>query len=163
MPTPKSAPSLVFRAATADDTALVLAFIRELAAYEKLSHEVTATEEILREHLFGARNVAEVLLAFVDGDPAGFCLFFHNFSTFLGRAGIYIEDLFVRSEFRGQGIGRRFFRELVAIAKERDCGRIEWWVLDWNTPAINFYRAMGACPMSEWTVYRLTKDRFDTL
>lgn len=147
-----------FRFAAADDTTDILSLIRELADYEKLAHEVTATEDTLRETLFGTRRTAEVLLAYEKEELAGFCLFFHNFSTFLGKPGLYIEDLYLRPAYRGSGLGTRFFRELAAIAKARGCGRMEWWVLDWNEPAIHFYRKLGAKPMSEWTVYRLTED-----
>lgn len=146
---------LTFRPATIDDTADILALIRELAEYEKLSHEVKATEEGLRESLFGAKPYAEVVLAHVDGALAGFCLFFHNYSTFLGQPGIYIEDLYVRPDFRSGGIGTAFFAELAKLAEARNCGRIEWWVLDWNEPALNFYKKLGAVPMDEWTVWRL--------
>jgi len=144
-----------FRPAGPDDTADILALIRELAEYEKLAHEVKATETGLRKNLFGRRARAEVLLAYAGGSLAGFCLFFHNFSTFLGKPGLYIEDLYVRPIYRGQGVGRQFFAELARIALERGCGRIEWWVLDWNRPAIGFYRRLGARPMNDWTVYRL--------
>jgi GNAT superfamily N-acetyltransferase len=153
---------LLIRPATTDDVKTIVSLIRELAEYEKLLHEVQATEEIIRESLFGKRPYAEALLAEVDGEVAGLCLFFHNFSTFLGRPGIYIEDIFVRERFRGQGIGREFFSSLSTIAKERGCGRIEWWVLNWNKPAIDFYTRMGAKPMDEWTVYRLTEEMFET-
>ncbi len=155
--------TITFRTAQSSDVSLILAFVRELAAYEKLSGEVEATEETLREYLFGKKTYAEVILAFAGERPAGFCLFFHNFSTFVGRPGIYIEDIFVRPEFRGRGIGKQFFEQLAVLAKERGCGRIEWWVLDWNEPAIRFYESLGAKPMSEWTVYRLSKDQFTAL
>ena len=148
-------PAITFRAAEAADAPDILSLIRELAAYENLSHEVTATEAQLRETLFGKRAYAEVLLAYADAQLAGFCLFFHNFSTFLGKPGLYVEDIFVRPAFRGLGIGKRYFKELARLARERNCGRIEWWVLDWNEPAIAFYRKLGARAMSEWTVYRL--------
>ena len=149
---------LTIRFATPDDTPLVLEFIKGLADYERLAHEVVATEELLRRTLFGERKVAEVLLAFEEDDAVGFALFFHNFSTFLGRPGLYLEDLFVRPEARGRGVGRRLFVELARIARERECGRLEWWVLDWNESAIAFYRKLGAVAMDEWTVYRLTGD-----
>lgn len=144
------------RPASADDVVLVLSFIRELAEYEHLGHEVLATEDLLRETLFHADAVAEVQLAFQDSEPAGFTLFFHNFSTFLGRPGIYVEDLFVRPKLRGLGIGRALLRRVARIAMERHCGRLEWAVLDWNEPAIGFYRSLGAVAMDEWTVFRLT-------
>lgn len=148
-------PPFSFRPANQADVPLIVEFIHELAEYEKLAHEVVVTEEVLQETLFGARAYAEVLLAYAGDKPAGFCLFFHNFSTFLGKPGIYIEDIFVRPEFRGQGIGKQFYEELKKIAAERKCGRIEWWVLDWNETAINFYKKLGAQAMDEWTVYRL--------
>ncbi len=134
----------------------ILEFIRELAEYERLSHEVVATEEGLRDSLFGERPVAEVVVASVGEEPAGFALFFHNFSTFLGRPGIYLEDLYVRPEHRGAGIGRALFAHLARLVKERDCGRLEWSVLNWNEPSIGFYRSLGATPLKDWTVYRLT-------
>ena len=149
---------LTIRFATESDVPLVLDFIKGLADYERLAHEVVATEELLRRTLFGERKVAEVLLAFDGEDAVGFALFFHNFSTFLGRPGLYLEDLFVRPEARGRGVGRRLFVELARIARERECGRLEWWVLDWNESAIGFYRKLGAVAMDEWTVYRLTGD-----
>ena len=144
------------RFATAEDTPLVLSFIRELAEYEKLSHEVVATVEDLRESLFGERPFAEVLLAFVEDEPVGFALFFHNFSTFLGKPGVYLEDLYVRPEHRGSGAGRTLLSRLARLAVERGCGRLEWWVLDWNEPSIGFYKRLGAEAMDDWTVYRLT-------
>lgn len=144
------------RPATPADTDLILAFIRELANYERLAHEVVATAEGLRETLFGARRYAEVLLAFSGEAPAGFALFFHNYSTFLGCPGIYLEDLYVRPDRRGQGIGGALLARLARTALERGCGRLEWWVLDWNRPAIEVYERLGARAMDEWTVYRLT-------
>ena len=144
------------RAAGPSDIPLILAFIRELAAYEKLAHQVVATDEGLRETLFGRVPRAEVLIAEVDGAAAGFALFFHNYSTFLGQPGIFLEDLFVRPESRGRGVGRALLARLAAIARERGCGRLEWAVLDWNLDAIGFYRRIGATPMSEWTTFRLT-------
>lgn len=153
----------VIRAAVPADTALILAFIRELAEYEKLSGEVVATEERLRDTLFGGRAHVEVLIADVDGAPAGFALFFHNYSTFLARPGIYLEDLFVRPAFRGRGAGRALLQRLAALAVERDCGRLEWAVLDWNEPAISFYKSLGAVPLDEWTGYRVTGTALATL
>jgi GNAT superfamily N-acetyltransferase len=144
------------RNATESDVATILQLIRELAEYERLLHEVVATEERLRENLFGPRRCAEVLLGEVEGNVAGFALFFHNYSTFLGRPGIYLEDLFVRPEFRRKGIGTAFFRRLAQIAVGRGCGRFEWSVLNWNEPALKFYRSLGAVPMSEWRVQRVT-------
>lgn len=142
---------------------LILAFIKELAEYEKLSHEVVATEEDLRASLFGGRPFAEVLIAEHGGAPAGFALFFHNFSTFLGKPGIYLEDLYVKSEFRGAGIGKKMLVHLARLAKDRGCGRLEWWVLDWNAPSIGFYEKLGAVAMDDWTVYRLAGTALDEL
>lgn len=155
--------ALVLREATRDDIALILTLIRELAAYEKLENEVVADEALLAVSLFGARPAAEVRIAEWHpaggaAEVAGFALFFHNFSTFLGRRGLYLEDLFVRPAFRGFGIGRALLAELARIAVARGCGRMEWWVLDWNASAIEFYRRLGARPMDEWTVFRLTGD-----
>ena len=140
------------------DTPVILSLIRDLAEYERLGHEVEATEEDIRESLFGDWPGAEVVLAYVGRDLAGFALFFHNYSTFLGRRGLYLEDLFVRPAYRGRGIGRRLLAHLARLAVERKCGRMEWWVLDWNESAIRFYRSIGAVPMDDWTVYRLTGD-----
>lgn len=144
-----------FRYATADDCGLILYFIRELAAYEKMSDEVVATEDLLREWLFEQKK-AEVIFACEDGKEVGFALFFHNFSTFLGRAGIYLEDLYVLPEYRGKGYGKAILKELAGIAIERQCGRLEWSCLDWNQPSISFYLSLGAIPMEDWTVYRVT-------
>ena len=154
---------LEIRPATERDVPLILSLIRELAEYERLSHEIVATEEILRDSLFGERPAAEVLLGYVGDDPAGFALFFHNFSTFLGRPGIYLEDLYVRPEFRGAGIGRAMLVHLARLARERGCGRLEWSVLDWNEPAIGFYKSLGASPVSGWTVYRVTGEALEAL
>ena len=143
------------RAATPGDVPLILAFIQELAAYEKLGDKVVATEEGLHRSLFGGRPAAEVLIAEVDGAPAGFALFFHNYSTFLGQSGIYLEDLFVRPAHRHRGIGRALLARLASTALERGCGRLEWAVLDWNEEAIGFYRRLGAVAMEGWTTYRL--------
>ena len=153
--------ALTMRAAAPDDVGLILALVRELADYERAPDAVVATEAMLTEALFGARPAAEVVLAFEGPTPAGFALFFHNFSTWLGRRGLYLEDLFVRPEFRGRGYGRALLTRLAAIAVERGCGRMEWSVLDWNEPAIGFYRTMGAEPMDEWTVFRLTGDALE--
>ena len=144
------------RTATEADIGLILSFIRELAEYEKLLDEVVATEEILRESLFGARQVAEIVIGEWEGSPVSFALFFHNFSTFLGLPGIYLEDLYVKPEMRGKGIGKIMLSYLANLARERNCGRLEWWVLDWNEPAIKFYHSIGAVPMNEWTVQRVT-------
>ncbi len=151
------------RDASEGDVPLILSFIRELAEYEKLSHEVVATEEGLRESLFGGRRYAEVLIAEQEGTPAGFALFFHNFSTFLGKPGIYLEDLYVRPQFRGSGLGRALLVYLARVARERGCGRLEWSVLDWNEPAIGFYGSIGASPVGGWTVYRLTGEALEEL
>jgi GNAT superfamily N-acetyltransferase len=153
---PHADPQLTIRQATVADVPLILTFIRELAEYEQLTAEVVATEELLREALFGRQPEAEVLLAEWAGAPAGFALFFHSFSTFLGRAGIYLEDVFVRPPLRGRGIGKALLVRLAAIAVERGCGRLEWAVLDWNEPAIGFYKSLGAVALDEWTTYRLT-------
>jgi GNAT superfamily N-acetyltransferase len=156
-------PEVEIRGATEDDVPLILSLIRELAEYERLSHEVVATEETLRDSLFGERRVAETLLAYLGDDPAGFALFFQNFSTFLGRPGIYLEDLYVRPEFRSAGVGRTLLVRIAGLAKERGCGRLEWAVLDWNEPAISFYKRIGASPVSGWTVYRLTGEALEEL
>jgi GNAT superfamily N-acetyltransferase len=144
--------------ATERDVPLILQMIRDLAEYERMSDQVVATETGLRESLFSERRDAEVLLAYADDKPAGFALFFHNFSTFVGRKGLYLEDLFVKPEWRGAGIGKRLLVELARIAVERRCGRFEWSVLDWNEPAIGFYRKLGAVPLNEWTIFRVTGD-----
>jgi GNAT superfamily N-acetyltransferase len=150
-----------FRFATESDAGLILDFIKALAEYEKMSDQVVATEEILREWIFEKKK-AEVIFALEDGKEVGFALFFHNFSTFLGRAGIYLEDLFVRPEYRGRGHGKGLIRELARITVERGCGRLEWCCLDWNKPSIDFYLSLGAIPMDEWTVYRLTGEKLES-
>jgi GNAT superfamily N-acetyltransferase len=142
--------------ATPADVPLVLSFIRRLAEYERLAHAVAATEDLLHEALFGEPPQAEVLIAYDDADPVGFAVFFHNFSSFVGRRGLYLEDLFVLPERRGRGIGRALLAELARIAVARGCGRMEWAVLDWNASAIGFYEKLGAAPMDAWTVFRLT-------
>ena len=152
--------SISFRFALPEDCPRILKFIRGLAEYEHLSHEVVATESLLREWLFEKKK-AEVLFACLDGQPVGFALFFHNFSTFLGRAGIYLEDLFVLPEHRGKGCGGALLRRLARITKERGCGRLEWSCLDWNRPSIQFYLSLGARPMEDWTTYRLTGETLD--
>src|SRR6185436_10982634 len=144
------------RQATEQDVPLIASFIRQLAEYERLSDEAVMTDEMLRENLFGARRYAEVLLGYEGDRPVGFALFFHNFSTFLGRPGLYLEDLFVIPEKRGKGYGRALLIELARIARERKCGRFEWSVLDWNKPSIEFYKNLGAVSMDEWTIYRVT-------
>ena len=150
--------SLSIRSATPADISLIGQFIRDLAEYEKLAHEVRFDEAVMAQKLFGPRPFAEVLIGEIDGTPQGFALFFHNFSTFEGRPGIYLEDLFVRPDARGSGLGKALLARLAALAVERDCARLEWSVLDWNTPAIDFYKALGARPMDEWTVYRVDGD-----
>lgn len=147
---------VLLRPATRADVPVILRLIQGLAEYERLAHECVATEAALTETLFGGRPQAEVVLAFADERPAGFALFFHNYSTFLARHGIYLEDLFVFPEFRGRGIGKQLLQHLAALAVERKCGRLEWSVLDWNTDAIRFYESLGAKAMDEWTVYRVT-------
>ena len=146
---------LSFRAGVREDTPLILSFIRELAEYERMSDQVTATVELLEQQLFD-RRAAEVLFVLEDSREVGFALFFSNFSTFLGRAGLYLEDLYVRPEHRGKGYGKALLRQLASVACERGCGRMEWACLDWNRPSIDFYRSLGAVPMEEWTTYRLT-------
>jgi len=150
-----TARAITIRAATAEDVPAVLAFIRELAVYEHLEHEVVATAADVHAALFGPRRYAEVALACLDGEPVGFALYFHNFSTFVGKPGIYLEDLFVRPAARGLGAGKRLFAHLAKTALERGCARLDWAVLDWNEPSIGFYRSLGAVDQSEWTTYRL--------
>ncbi|MGB9475652.1 MAG: GNAT family N-acetyltransferase [Candidatus Udaeobacter sp.] len=153
----------LIRPADLKDVPVILQLIRDLATYERAPNDVTATEEQLIEVLFGERPAAEVLLAFEGQSPVGFAVYFYNFSTWLGRPGLYLEDLFVKPEMRGKGYGRTLLVELAKIAQRRDCGRMEWAVLDWNEPAIKFYRTLGAKPMHEWTVFRLTRDEIATL
>ena len=153
---------MTFRFATEADTPLILQFIRDLAAYEKMLDQVVADEALLRQQLF-EKQQAEVVFALEDGKEVGFALFFHNFSTFLGRSGLYLEDLFVLPEHRGKGYGKGLLAELASIAVERGYGRMEWSCLDWNRPSIDFYRSLGAVPMDEWTVYRLTGDTLNDL
>ena len=157
------APLLSIRPATADDVPLIRQLIAELADYERLAHAAVATDADLREALFGPQPAAEVLIGEVDGQPAGFALFFHSFSTFLGKRGLYLEDLFVRPAFRGAGLGRHLMATLARIAVQRGCGRFEWSVLDWNAPAIGFYRRLGAAGMDEWTVQRLEGEALHAL
>ena len=154
--------TLSFRFAKEQDCSLILLFIRELAAYEKMSDEVVATEALLKEWLF-EKKLAEVVFACIDGREIGFALFFHNFSTFVGRAGLYLEDLYVLPEYRGRGAGKALLKKLAAIAKERGCGRMEWVCLDWNRPSIDFYLSLGAVPMDDWTIYRVAGSRLDDL
>jgi GNAT superfamily N-acetyltransferase len=154
---------LQIKEATEKDIPVILSFIKGLAEYERLPHEVVADESILRETLFGKRAYAEVLIAYYDDVPAGFALYFHNYSTFLGRPGIYLEDLFVLPPYRGKGIGKALLVRLAKLTKDRNCGRLEWAVLDWNESAINFYKKLGAVPMSDWTVYRLKGEALEKL
>ncbi|HBJ10916.1 MAG TPA: GNAT family N-acetyltransferase [Ruminococcaceae bacterium] len=154
--------SLTFRNAERKDTALILQFIKDLADYEKMSDEVVADETLLKAWIFDKQK-AEVIFAVEDGKEIGFALFFHNFSTFLGRAGIYLEDLYVKPEYRGKGYGKAILKKLASIAVERGCGRLEWWCLDWNKPSIDFYLSLGAEPMSDWTVYRIAGDTLKQL
>lgn len=152
---------LTLRPARPEDVPTILTLIRELADYEKLLHEVEADEASLHAHLFGPRPHIEVILAEWEGETAGFALFFHNYSTFLSKPGLYLEDLYVRPALRGHGIGKALLAELARLAVSRGCGRLEWSVLDWNAPAIGFYQSLGARPMDEWTVYRLTGDNLE--
>lgn len=145
------------------DTPLVLNFIKELAEYEHLLDKVKATEEILYESLFGEHKVAECIIAYEEDIAVSFALFFYNFSTFLGKKGIYLEDLFVKPEYRGKGYGKALLKYLAKLAKRKNCGRLEWWVLDWNKPSIEFYNSLGAKPMDEWTVFRLGDEALDKL
>lgn len=154
--------SVSFRCAEPKDTALILDFINGLAEYEKMQADVVATKELLQEWIF-EKEKAEVIFAMEDGVEVGFALFFHNFSTFLGRAGIYLEDLFVKPEYRGRGYGKAILQKLAKIAVERGCGRLEWSCLDWNQPSIDFYLSLGAVPMEDWTVYRLTGETLSEL
>jgi GNAT superfamily N-acetyltransferase len=149
--------------ATKKDVPVILRFIQKLADYERLSHEVVATEELLQRTLFGQRRTAEVALGYFHGEPVGFVLFFHNFSTFVGRSGIYIEDLFVDEPFRRRGFGGALLTHVAKLAAARECGRLEWSVLDWNEPAINFYKKLGATPMNEWTMFRITGNNLQQL
>jgi GNAT superfamily N-acetyltransferase len=154
----KTATDFEIRPARVEDVPIILELIRDLATYERAPNEVTATEQQLVDVLFGTRPAAEVLLALEGKSPVGFAVFFHNFSTWLGRPGLYLEDLFVKPDKRGKGYGRALLVDLAKIARDRGCGRMEWAVLDWNEPAIKFYRALGAKPMDEWTVFRLTRE-----
>lgn len=154
--------TIIFRYAERKDTALILQFIKELADYEKMLSEVVADEASLESWIFDKQK-AEVIFAVVDGKEVGFALFFHNFSTFLGRAGIYLEDLYVKEEYRGKGYGKAILKKLAEIAVERGCGRLEWWCLDWNKQSIDFYLSLGAKPMSDWTVYRIAGDTLKQL
>ena len=155
--------SFKIRSACIEDTALILQMIRELADFEQLVDQVVADEATLRQSLFSDPKGPEVLIAEENGQPVGFVLFFHNFSTFLGRKGVYIEDLYVRAAYRGKGYGELILKEICRLAKMRNCGRVEWWVLDWNERAIHFYKKIGATPMSEWTVFRLAEESINRL
>ena len=148
---------MTFRMAAPGDGPLILSFIRSLAAYEQMADQVVATADLLEEEIF-RKGHAQVLFALADGQEVGFALFFHNFSTFLGRAGLYLEDLFVLPAYRGKGYGKGLLGELARIARAQGCGRMEWWCLNWNRPSIDFYRSLGARPMDEWTVFRMTGD-----
>ncbi len=153
---------LTFRYAERKDTPLILQFIKELAEYEKLADQVVADKATLEEWLCDKKK-AEVIFAMVAGQEIGYALFFHNFSTFLGRAGLYLEDLFIRPQYRGKGYGKALLKKIASVAVERKCGRLEWWCLDWNKPSIDFYLSLGAQPMSEWTSYRVTGDTLKNL
>ena len=155
--------SLVIRPATSSDLSLVLSFIQGLADYEKLSHLVSATEKTLQESLFGPLPGAEVLLAFESDTPVGFAVYFHNFSTFLGVKGLWLEDIFVKPEYRARGYGKALLLHVARIAKERRCGRFEWAVLDWNAPSIEFYKSLGAVPLDDWTIFRVTGPALEKL
>ena len=159
----KASKNFQIRPARVEDVPIILQLIRDLATYERAPDEVSATEEKLVDVLFGERPAAQVLLAFEAESPVGFALYFYNFSTWLGRPGLYLEDLFVKPEKRGKGYGRALLVELAKIARDRGCGRMEWAVLNWNEPAIKFYRTLGAKPMNEWTVFRLTREEIAKL
>jgi len=152
--------SLRISSATEHDIPQILTFIRGLAEYEKLAHTCVASEESLRKTLFGPKPYAEVLIARLDNHPVGFALFFHNYSTFLAKPGIYLEDVFVLPEHRGVGVGKALLKRVAQIARERDCGRLEWSVLDWNAPAIEFYKRIGATVMNDWRICRMTQEQF---
>jgi len=156
-------PGFEIRPASEADVPVIYSFIKKLAAYEKLTHEVVATEMLLRETLFGSLRTAEVAIGYCEEKPVGFVLFFHNYSTFLGRPGLYIEDLFVDEPYRRRGFGRALLLYVAQLANERRCGRLEWAVLDWNEPAINFYKKLGAVAMNEWTIYRVTGEALSKL
>jgi len=151
------------RPATVEDVPLLLRLIGELAEYERLAHEAVATEEALRSSMFGARPYAEAVIADVDGEAAGFAVYFHTFSTFLGKPGLYLEDLYVRPTHRRRGVGEALLRSVASVACERGCGRLEWAALDWNTPAVDFYTSLGAEPLDDWTTFRVTEDALQRL
>ena len=154
---------LKIKKAGVKDVPLVLSLIKELAEYEKLTHEVVTTEKDLRKYLFGPKKYAEVLLSYYNNEPVGMALFFHNYSTFKGKPGIYLEDLYVKPQFRGKGIGKSLFMQLIKIADKRNCGRVEWAVLNWNQPAIDFYAKLGAEHLESWKIFRLTEDKVKML
>jgi GNAT superfamily N-acetyltransferase len=156
-------PRFEIKPATESDVPIIFGFIKKLAAYERLSHEMVATEELLRRTLFGSRRTAEVAIGYEATKPVGFVLFFHNYSTFLARPGLYIEDLFIEEDYRRRGYGRALLLYVARLAKERGCGRLEWSVLDWNQPAIDFYKKLGAVPLNEWTVFRVMGQGLDKL
>ena len=163
MTTPTGIAGFTIKPAAKKDVPVILAFIKKLADYERLSHEIVATEELLQRTLFGQRRTAEVVIGYHHNEPVGFVLFFHNFSTFVGRPGIYIEDLFVEEAFRRRGFGAALLAHVAKLAVERDCGRLEWSVLDWHEPAVNFYTKLGAMPLNEWTVFRVTGEKLNHL
>jgi len=154
---------LTIKKATIKDVPLILSLIRELAEYEKLLHDVIVTEKELKKYLFGTKKYAEVLIAYYEKVPVGMALFFHNYSTFVGKPGIYLEDLYVKPEYRGKGIGKGLLIELIKIANKRNCGRVEWAVLDWNQSAIDFYKKLGAENMESWRIFRLTSDKISKI
>jgi GNAT superfamily N-acetyltransferase len=154
---------LSIRRAAEKDVPVLLSFIKKIAAYEKMSHEVKATESDLRQSLFGEKPAAEAVIAYLRNKPVGFAVFFHNFSTFMGRPGLYLEDLYVDEAHRGKGFGKTILLYLARLAKDRNCARFEWSVLDWNEPAVQFYKSLGAVPMSEWTVFRLSSGALDKI
>lgn len=149
-------PDFEIREGTLSEIPTILTFIKELAEYEKMSDDVVANEKLLKEHLFGEKKSAEVVIAYYQNKPVGFALYFYNFSTFLGRPGLYLEDLYVRKQMRGNGFGKALLKHLAKIATKKKCGRMEWAVLNWNEPSIQFYKSLGANPMNDWTVYRVT-------
>jgi GNAT superfamily N-acetyltransferase len=156
-------PDFEIREGTLSDIPIILTFIKELAEYEKMSDDVVANEKLLKEHLFGEKRSAEVVIAYYQNKPVGFALYFYNFSTFLGRPGLYLEDLYVRKPMRGNGFGKALLKHLAKIANENNCGRMEWAVLNWNEPSIQFYKSLGAKPMNDWTVYRVTGEALQEL
>jgi len=161
--TQKKDSNLKIKKAKSKDVPLILSLIKELAEYEKLTHEVVASEMDLKRNLFGPKKFAEVLLGYYINEPVGMALFFHNYSTFQGKPGIYLEDLFVKPEFRGKGIGKGLLLKLIRIAGKRKCGRVEWAVLDWNQPAIDFYTKLGAEPLDSWKIFRLTSEKINMI